>query len=121
MLARRRHSTGVARLLREFPVVAILGARQVGKTTLARALTRKQKRPVTFLDLEDPTQRDRLADPKLALEPLAGLVVIDEVQFAPDVFPVLRVLADRRPLPARFLLLGSAAPDLVRRSSESLA
>ena len=121
MVARKKHLATVAGLVREFPVVALLGARQVGKTTLARTLARRRRGPTTYLDLEDPTHRDRMADPKLALEALEGLVVIDECQNAPDLFPVLRVLADRRPLPARFLLLGSASPDLVRHSSESLA
>ncbi|MBI4954620.1 MAG: ATP-binding protein [Myxococcales bacterium] len=106
-------------LLGEFPVVAIVGPRQVGKTTLARALG--AKRAVTIFDLEDPRHLARLAEPMLALEPLRGLVVIDEVQLRPDLFPALRVLADRRPLPARFLLLGSAGPTLLRQSSESLA
>lgn len=74
-----------------------------------------------YFDLEDPTSLARLSDPKLALAPLSGLVVIDEVQRMPELFPLLRVLVDRRPLPARFLLLGSAAPELLRGASESLA
>lgn len=101
--------------------MAILGARQVGKTTLAHDVAARSGAAPVFLDLEDPTHRDRLVDPKLALEPLRGLIVIDEVQRAPELMPVLRVLADRRPLPARFLLLGSASPELVWHSSESLA
>ena len=103
-------------LLHEFPVVALLGSRQVGKSTLARALG-----PSVVFDLEDPRHVARLADPMLALESLRGLVVIDEVQRRPELFPSLRVLADRHPSPARFLLLGSASPDLLRQSSESLA
>lgn len=101
----------------------MLGARQVGKTTLARAIVaaRGAAEPTTFFDLEDPTDRGRLADPKIALQGLRGLVVIDEVQRAPDLFPLLRVLADRAPRPARFLILGSASPALLRQSSESLA
>lgn len=121
MLPRPDHLQAISKLLDEFPVVAILGARQVGKTTLAHALASGSEADAVFLDLEDPTHRDRLADPKLTLEPLRGLVIIDEVQRAPDLMPVLRVLADRRPLPARFLLLGSASPELVRHTSESLA
>jgi predicted AAA+ superfamily ATPase len=96
----------------------------VGKTTLARAVARTvapSLHPVTWFDLEDPEDRRRLADPKLALQSLRGLVVLDEIQRLPDVFPLLRVLADRRPLRARFLVLGSAAPELLRQSSESLA
>ena len=124
MLDLLRHQESVSQLLAEFPAVALLGARQVGKTTLARAITAQRSaanEPVTLLDLEDPTDHSRLQDPKLALASLRGLVVIDEVQRAPNLFPVLRVLADRSPLPARFLLLGSATPDFLRRSSESLA
>ncbi|MBL8944239.1 MAG: ATP-binding protein [Myxococcales bacterium] len=111
--------TALQRLLRASPVVALLGPRQAGKTTLARQLL--DERPGDRFDLEDPRDAQRLSQPMTALEHLRGLVVIDEVQRAPDLFPVLRVLADRRPLRARFLLLGSASPELLRQSSESLA
>jgi len=100
-------------------MVALLGPRQCGKTTLARALAAGRRGEL--YDLEDPRSVRRLDQPMTALEPLRGLVVIDEVQLRPALLPVLRVLADRRPLPARFLLLGSATPDLVRGASESLA
>ncbi len=99
--------------------VGLVGPRQCGKSTLARHIARK--RNSTYFDLEDPTSEARLVDAKLALEPLQGLIVIDEVQLRKDIFPLLRVLLDRDPLPARFLLLGSAAPDLIRSASESLA
>ena len=102
-------------------MVAIVGARQVGKTTLARRLVEGARHPVTIFDLEDPTDERKLADPKLALERLRGLVVIDEVQRHEELFRVLRVLADRPGNPARFLVLGSASPALLRQSSESLA
>ncbi len=102
-------------------MVGILGARQVGKTTLARELVAGRAEPATFFDLEDPSDLARLGEPMLALRDLRGLVVIDEVQRRPDLFPVLRVLADRPERPARFLVLGSASPDLLRQSSESLA
>jgi hypothetical protein len=118
---RPRHLAVLHAALRRGPVVAILGPRQVGKTTLARELARRQAGPVTRFDLEDPEDLGQLADAKLALGGLRGLVVLDEIQRRPDLFPVLRVLADRRPLPARFLVLGSAAPELLRQSSESLA
>lgn len=123
MIQRGQQVETVLRRLRQFPVVAVLGARQVGKTTLARTVARAwgEESSLTFLDLEDPTDRARLQEPKLALEPLRGLVVLDEVQGVPELFPVLRVLADREPLPARFLILGSASPALLQRSSESLA
>jgi len=97
-------------LVRTSPVVAILGPRQVGKTTLAREIARTWPGPSTTFDLEDPRDIARLADPTTALGPLRGLVVIDEIQRRPDLFPVLRVLADRDRRPARFLLLGSASP-----------
>ncbi len=102
-------------------MVAILGMRQVGKTTLARALAGRTLPPGNHFDLEDPRSVARLADPMLALEPLRGLVVLDEIQLRPDLFGVLRVLADRPRRPARFLVLGSAAPALLRQSAESLA
>ena len=102
-------------------MVAILGPRQIGKTTLARAIARTWKGSTSIFDLEDPRDVARLADPTTTLAPLRGLIVIDEIQRRPDLFPVLRVLADRAPRPARVLLLGSASPSLLRQSSESLA
>lgn len=104
------------------PVVAVLGPRQCGKTTLARMYAdRFADEPVVRFDLEDPTHLARLESPKLALEGLQGLVVIDEVQRSPGLFPVLRVLVDRPEKQARFLILGSASRDLLRQSSETLA
>lgn len=105
--------------LKRSRVVALLGPRQCGKTTLAGQIVRRDS--PNYFDLEDPDALDRLREPKSALQRLRGVVVIDEVQRRPDLFPLLRVLADRRPLPARFLVLGSASPDLLRQSSESLA
>jgi predicted AAA+ superfamily ATPase len=101
------------------PVVVLTGPRQSGKTTLAREFLAEDS--VNYFDLEDPVSLARLGEPMTALRPLHGLVVIDEVQRLPDLFPVLRVLADRRSKPARFLILGSASGDLLRQSSESLA
>ena len=120
-IERRRHLDALSRLLARFPVVGLLGARQVGKTTLARELAARHGEPAAFFDLEDPADLARLAEPMMALRPTRGLVVIDEVQRRPDLFPTLRVLADRPGAPARFLVLGSASPDLLRQSSESLA
>jgi len=105
--------------LRRSRIVALLGPRQCGKTALARHFATGKR--AEYFDLEDPTDTRRLENPSLALEPLEGLVVIDEIQRTPELFPLLRVLADRQPLPARFLILGSASPDLMRRSSETLA
>jgi len=105
--------------LRRSRVVLLAGPRQSGKTTLAHEVVDAES--LNAFDLEDPASLARLAEPMTALQPLEGLVLIDEVQRRPELFPVLRVLADRRGTPARFLLLGSASGDLLRQSSESLA
>jgi predicted AAA+ superfamily ATPase len=105
--------------LRRSPAVALIGPRQVGKTTLARALLGVES--ANYFDLEDPQVEAQLAAPMTALKDLRGLVVIDEVQHAPELFKVLRVLIDRPAVDARFLLLGSASPALLRQTSESLA
>ena len=112
----------IARLrasLRMSPAVALLGPRQCGKTTLARQLAGTSNS--TYFDLENPVDLARLSEPMTALVSLRGLIVIDEVQRHPNLFPILRVLLDRKPIRARFLILGSASPDLLRQSSESLA
>jgi len=105
--------------LKRAPVVALLGPRQCGKTTLAMAVARGRK--ATFFDLERSADRLRLQAPELSLGSLLGLVVIDEIQRQPELFAALRVLADRKPVRARFLILGSASPDLIRGASETLA
>jgi predicted AAA+ superfamily ATPase len=109
----------IQQALRRSPVTVLLGPRQCGKTTLARQLVSPAS--LNYFDLEDPQSLARLDQPDTALRPLKKLVIIDEVQRRPDLFPLLRVLADRRPLPARFLILGSASPDLLKQSSETLA
>ena len=121
IIPRKVHLRNLTRLLRENPVVALLGARQVGKTTLARELMRQRRGPATWFDLEDPRDLRQLDEPTLTLEPLRGLVVLDEIQNRRELFPVLRVLADRSPRPARFLVLVSASPELLRQGSETLA
>src|SRR5687768_285356 len=121
MISRQRHLAAVSNLLRTHPVVGVLGARQVGKTTLALQLADRLGGPTTRFDLEDPDDLARLGEPKLALAPLRGLVILDEVQRRPELFPVLRVLSDRPDHPARFLVLGSASPELLRQTSETLA
>jgi predicted AAA+ superfamily ATPase len=103
-------------------VVGLLGPRQCGKTTLARAYAERHSNlAVTRFDLEDPLDLAALANPRLALQDLSGLVIIDEIQRAPELFPLLRVLVDRPNNQAHFLVLGSASRDLLRQSSESLA
>ncbi|MBI4231512.1 MAG: ATP-binding protein, partial [Planctomycetes bacterium] len=111
----------VRRLLESYPVVGIVGPRQVGKTTLAAEVARGLPGAVHRFDLEDSRDLDRLSQPMAALEGLRGTVILDEVQRRPDLFPALRVLSDRRGTPARFLVLGSGSPELLNRSSESLA
>lgn len=120
-LARTRHLRQVLELLERYPVVGVLGARQVGKTTLAREVGERYRGTTRRFDLGDPDDLARLSEPKLALEGLDGLVVLDEVQRRPDLFPVLRVLVDRPDSSARFLVLGSASPGLLRQSAETLA
>lgn len=108
------------KLLKNNPVVAILGPRQCGKTTLSRQLSSGWPSDVTVFDLENPRDIQRLQDPLLALEGVKGLVIIDEIQKSPGLFPVLRVLSDRSPK-TKYLILGSASRDLIKQSSESLA
>ncbi|MGD0061473.1 MAG: ATP-binding protein [Verrucomicrobiia bacterium] len=119
MISRGSLVQHVRSALKRGRIVALLGPRQCGKTTLARELVPAES--LNYFDLEDPTSLARLDEPMLALRDLKGLVVVDEVQRRPELFPALRVLADRQPLPARFLILGSASPDLLHQSSESLA
>lgn len=121
MIYRQRHLEQITLGLRQFPILALLGPRQVGKTTLARQLAEKWDGPTHHFDLEDPDDQARLSDPAFVLRSLTGLVVLDEIQVRPDIFPLLRVLADRAEMPARFLILGSAAPELLRNTAESLA
>ncbi len=111
--------------LQSFPVVGLVGPRQVGKTSLAKQLAGELaavgKSPV-ILDLERPSDLAKLAEPELFLEPLAErLVIVDEIQLKPDLFGVLRSLVDAKRTPGRFLILGSAAPALIQHSSETLA
>lgn len=117
-LARRRLELRIQRALSRAPAAVLAGPRQSGKTTLARRFLTPDS--PHYFDLENPFHRDRLAEPLSALADLRGLVVIDEVQLAPALFPVLRVLIDRGPGHAQFLLLGSASPGLLRQAGESL-
>lgn len=121
MVPRPAHLAALASLQRQFPVVALLGPRQVGKTTLARQLVARTRRPAHFFDLESSEDLARLADPLLALRERSGLIVLDEVQRRPEIFASLRVLVDEPRAGRRFLVLGSASPELLRQSSETLA
>ena len=121
MIKRLKELEELSGLLERHRVVGIIGARQVGKSTLVAEYLKTVSVPAHRFDLENPDDRARLGEPMLTLKNLTGLVVIDEVQRWPDLFPVLRVLADRTPNPARFLILGSASPELLRQSSETLA
>jgi len=109
----------VAAGLKSSPVTALLGPGQCGKTTVARQLSGKE--PGSYFDLENPRDQARLQNAQTALEGLSGLVVLDEIHRQPELMPLLRVLSDRRPLPARFLILGSASPSLLKNCSETLA
>lgn len=119
MIDRPQLLAHITRALKRSRVVTLIGPRQCGKTTLARQIVADDS--THYFDLENPASLARLEQPMTALENLRGTIVIDEVQRRPDLFPVLRVLADRKPLRARFLILGSASPELLRQSSESLA
>ena len=115
LIDRPTDRAALARLMAVFPVTGILGPRQSGKTTLAHELSSSH-----FFDLENPRDAAMLAQPQLALEALTGLIVIDEIQRAPELFPLIRYLVDGH-RDQRYLILGSASRDLIRQSSESLA
>ena len=119
MIERRDWLGKIRRALARSRVVALVGPRQCGKTTLAREVVPADS--PRYFDLEDPTSLARLSEPMTALAPLRGTVVVDEIQRRPELFPILRVLADRKAMRARFLVLGSATPELLRQASESLA
>lgn len=119
MVERRKYKIMVEKALNRSPIVALLGPRQCGKTTLAREFMPAES--PQYFDLEDPLVGHLFENPHQVLASLRGLVVIDEAQRRPEIFPILRVLADREGVPARFLILGSASPELARQSSESLA
>ena len=121
LIPRARQLEALGALLNRSPVGAILGPRQCGKTTLARDFAKRHPGPVSVFDLESSIDLARLEDPMLALGKQEGLTVLDEIQLRPELFPTLRVLVDRPGSRARFLALGSASPELLRQSSETLA
>jgi predicted AAA+ superfamily ATPase len=119
MIERKHITKHITQALDRGRIVSLLGPRQCGKTTLARNFAKPGSS--LYFDLEDPVDSAKMGEPKNVLENLKGTVVIDEVQRQPELFPLLRVLADRVPLPAKFLILGSASPNLIKHASESLA
>ncbi len=119
MISRKAYEYRVRDALKRSPVVALLGARQVGKTTLAKKIAASEG--THYFDLEDPVVAASLEAPMSTLSSLRGLVIVDEAQRQPELFPILRVLADRVDNPAKFLILGSASPELSRQAAESLA
>jgi len=119
MIERTAYLEKVKRAVSRSPITALLGPRQCGKTTLARTFS--QTSPSNFFDLESLPDQRRLQNAELVLGALDGLVILDEVQVMPELFGVLRVLVDRPANRARFLILGSASPDIIKRASESLA
>jgi predicted AAA+ superfamily ATPase len=122
IIQRQDYLIRIRERLKDYPIVALTGPRQAGKTTLANILAQSTPdEEIHFFDLETPSDLARLANPELLLSPLKGLVILDEIQRLPELFPLLRVLADRSDLPARFLILGSASQDLIAGASESLA
>ena len=119
MIQRPAYLEHLSNAVRRSPITALIGPRQCGKTTLARMFA--EKKASTTFDLESTLDSNRLQNPQLMLGSLGGLVIIDEIQMMPELFSVLRVLADRPENKTRFLILGSASPDLVRNVSETLA
>lgn len=119
MIKRESYLNAVSTALQRSPVTALLGPRQCGKTTLARMIA--HGRETHYFDLESPSDRQRLQNPELLLGSLSGLVVMDEVQLLPELFNVLRVMADRSGHAVRYLILGSASPQIVKKVSETLA
>ncbi|MCB0321710.1 MAG: ATP-binding protein [Bdellovibrionales bacterium] len=115
IIDRKKYLNEIRTSLSEFPVTALIGPRQCGKTTLAKQIMADH-----YFDLENPRDSARLSEPQLTLEQLVGVVVIDEIQMRPDIFPLLRYLVDQDQ-ERRFLILGSASPTLIKESSESLA
>jgi uncharacterized protein len=121
-MIKRRIQSAVEASLRKYPVVGIVGSRQAGKTTLAKMIQKGISKKVIYLDLELPSDLNKLHDPELYLGQFAdSLVIIDEIQRMPSLFPLIRALVDRKRTGGRFLILGSASPELIKRSSESLA
>lgn len=118
----RELQKSIQQSINEFPITGILGSRQVGKTTLAKAIRESVGKRMIYIDLELPSDRDKLQAPELYLRQFPDdVVIIDEIQRMPELFPLMRALVDQKRKKGRFLILGSASPDLIKRASESLA
>lgn len=121
-MVNRLHGADITKLMKQFPAVAILGPRQCGKTTLAKEFKKSNKKNTLYFDLESPADFQKFYDPQLFLNELENdCVIIDEVQRMPELFALLRHLIDKKKKPGRFLLLGSASPDMIKNVSETLA
>lgn len=122
MISQRRLQDVIEQSLHKYPVVGLIGPRQTGKTTLAKTIQSSFSKRAIYLDLELPSDQNKLRSPELYLKQFSDdLVIIDEVQRIPTLFPLIRALVDQKRVNGRFLILGSAAPALIRQASESLA
>ena len=122
MILERKLKKAVISSLARYPVVGLFGCRQVGKTTLAKIIAKAFRKKVVYLDIELPSDLSKLQEPELYLNQFTDhLVIIDEIQRMPALFPLMRAMVDKKRVGGRFLVLGSASPQLIRHSSESLA
>lgn len=121
MISRPSYRAALDLALKRSPVTALLGPRQCGKTTLARTFVGQTPEQVHYFDLEAPADRQRLQNPELLLTSISGLIILDEIQAVPEIFNILRVLVDRPEHQNRYLILGSASPQIIKNVSETLA
>jgi len=122
IMIKRRIQNDITKSLTQFPAIGLVGPRQAGKTTLAKMITDKLDKPVIYLDLENPQDLQKLGDGQLYLQQFQDhLIILDEAQRKPQLFPLLRSMIDQDRKPGRFMILGSASPSLKRQASESLA
>jgi len=119
MIERKRYTDHINKALKRSPIVALLGPRQCGKTTLARVISNNRK--ATYFDLESQKDRRRIENPELLFAGLSGLIIIDEIQEMPALFQALRVIVDKPDNKCVFLILGSASPHIIKSVSQSLA
>ena len=121
-MIKRRIEESIIENLKHFPAIGLVGPRQSGKTTLAKIIAEKCNQPVVYLDLENPQDFEKLGNSQLYLEQFKRhLVILDEAQRKPELFPLLRSLIDEDRRPGRFMILGSASPSLKRQARSSPA